>query len=208
MAKFSLVPRDARFNRLLDQAASTAHDAAQSLHGMLVSYPAKRELQLQRIRQLKHQGDDQLRGMVRLLSQTFVTPFDQRDLYALARAIDRVVDHTDEGAAMFDIYQVEAVTPTALAMTEQLVVATRELASAVAELDHPERIEVHGQRVHACEDAADELLRQGIREAFAAMWDEAAVIICWKDIYTQFEEAVDACEDAATVLEQIGVKHS
>ncbi len=36
----------------------------------------------------------------------------------------------------------------------------------------------------------------------------AAILICWKDIYTQLEEAIDSCERAASILEQVGVKNS
>ena len=57
-------------------------------------------------------------------------------------------------------------------------------------------------------DAGDELLRTGIKEVFAACYDEPAIIICWKDIYTQMEEAIDSCERAASILEQIAVKNS
>jgi uncharacterized protein Yka (UPF0111/DUF47 family) len=66
----------------------------------------------------------------------------------------------------------------------------------------------HWQNIHKLEDAGDELLRTGIKEVFAACYDEPAIIICWKDIYEQMEEAIDACERAASILEQIAVKNS
>ena len=48
------------------------------------------------------------------------------------------------------------------------------------------------------------------REAIAELFHSGAdplTIIRWKDIHEQLEEAVDACENAADVLEAILVKN-
>jgi uncharacterized protein Yka (UPF0111/DUF47 family) len=48
------------------------------------------------------------------------------------------------------------------------------------------------------------------REAIAELFRSGAdplTIIRWKDIHEQLEEAVDACENAADVLEAILVKN-
>ena len=149
-----------------------------------------------------------MREMVNELLATFVTPYDREDIYELAGTIDDVIDHIDEAASMFDIYQVEAVTNCVKGQADILVAATRELATALRHINEPARMEQHWHAIHKLEDAGDELLRSGIKEVFAACYDEPAIIICWKDIYTQLEEAIDACERAATVLEAVGVKNS
>jgi uncharacterized protein Yka (UPF0111/DUF47 family) len=69
-------------------------------------------------------------------------------------------------------------------------------------------MEHHWQIIHKLEDAGDELHRAGIKEVFAACYDEPAIIICWKDIYEKMEDAIDSCERAASILEQIAVKNS
>ena len=56
------------------------------------------------------------------------------------------------------------------------------------------------------EDEGDRLNREAVRELFASESDPL-VIIRWKDIHEQLEEAVDACENAADVLEAILVKN-
>jgi uncharacterized protein Yka (UPF0111/DUF47 family) len=60
--------------------------------------------------------------------------------------------------------------------------------------------------LRALEDEGDILVRDGIAELFRAS-DDPISIIRWKDIHERLEEAVDACENAADVLEAILVKN-
>src|SRR3989442_1099386 len=56
------------------------------------------------------------------------------------------------------------------------------------------------------EDEGDRIARAAISELFSGGVD-AISLIRWKDIHEQLEEAVDACENAADVLEAILVKN-
>ena len=56
------------------------------------------------------------------------------------------------------------------------------------------------------EDEGDRLARDAISDLFSGSTDPIA-LIRWKDIHEQLEEAVDACENAADVLEAILVKN-
>src|SRR5436190_1472283 len=56
------------------------------------------------------------------------------------------------------------------------------------------------------EDEGDRLSREAVADLFRSGKD-ALTIIRWKDIHEQLEEATDACENAADVLEAILVKN-
>lgn len=207
MCAFSLIPKNTTFDRLLVSLADVAGQTASSLQKMMLGYPDTHSM-VDEIKRLEHHGDRFMRELVNELTATFVTPYDREDIYELAKTIDDVIDNIDEAASMFEIYQVEAVTNCVKGQADILVAATQELAAALRHINEPTRMEHHWQNIHKLEDAGDELLRTGIKEVFAACYDEPAIIICWKDIYSQLEEAIDACERAATVLEQVGVKNS
>jgi uncharacterized protein len=204
---FSLVPKNTKFDSLLVQAGDIALQTAEAMQQMLGGYPDTAGM-VADIKALEHQGDKVMRELVSELTNTFVTPYDREDIYELAKHVDDIIDFVDEAASMFDIYQVEAVTNCVKGQADILVAATKELTTALRYINEPSHMEHHWQNIHKLEDAGDELLRTGIREVFAACYDEPAIIICWKDIYTQLEEAIDACEKAASVLEQVGVKNS
>jgi predicted phosphate transport protein (TIGR00153 family) len=207
MARFSLVPKNTKFDDLLVSAGDVAHKAAVALQKMVAGYPGTAHM-VAEIKQLEHAGDRIMRDMVGELLSTFVTPLDREDIYELAKCIDDVIDFIDEGASMFDTYQVEAVTSCVQGQADVLVAATKELQAALRGIGDPTGMQRHWQQIHTLEDQGDELLRAGVKEVFAACYEEPAIIICWKDIYTQFEEAIDACEKAATVLETVAVKNS
>lgn len=207
MARFSLVPRNTKFDTLLVSAGDVAAQTASVLQQMLANYPASADMMSQ-IKQLELQGDRIMRELVGELLDTFVTPIDREDIYELAKAIDDIIDFIDEGASMFDIYQVEAVTSCVKEQAEVLVAATTDLSTAIRHMHDPQTTKHHWATIHQLEDRGDELLRIGVKEVFAACYDEPAIIICWKDIYTQLEEAIDSCERAVTVLEAIAVKNS
>mgnify|MGYP001797422407 CR=1 FL=1 len=56
------------------------------------------------------------------------------------------------------------------------------------------------------EAGGDRIAREAVAELFRSGQDPLS-IIRWKDIYERLEEAVDACENAADVLEAIVVKN-
>lgn len=204
---FSLVPKNTKFDSLLVQGGDIAHQTASAMQRMLGGYPQTAGMTAE-IKALEHQGDRVMRSLVAELTATFVTPYDREDIYELAKYVDDVIDDCDEAASMFDIYQVEAVTNCVKGQADILVAATQELASALRYISEPARMEHHWQNIHKLEDAGDELHRNGIKEVFAACYDEPAIIICWKDIYEKMEDAIDSCERAASILEQIAVKNS
>ena len=62
------------------------------------------------------------------------------------------------------------------------------------------------RRIKDREHEGDRLVRDGVAELFRSGQD-AVSIIRWKDIHERLEDAVDACENAADVLEAILVKN-
>ena len=60
--------------------------------------------------------------------------------------------------------------------------------------------------VRELEDEGDRLSREAVADLFRSGRD-ALTIIRWKDIHEQIEEAIDACENVADVLEAILVKN-
>jgi uncharacterized protein len=60
--------------------------------------------------------------------------------------------------------------------------------------------------VNSLENEADRITRDAISYLFEQEKDPIAVIK-WKEIYENFEEGTDRCEDVANILERIALKH-
>jgi uncharacterized protein Yka (UPF0111/DUF47 family) len=135
-----------------------------------------------------------------------VTPFDRDDMYRLATAIDDVCDHIDEAVDNIDLYEVRDVPDSARQQAEVIHRAASRLHEAVDLLEGFRDSKRQLVALRELEDEGDRLSREAVAELFRS-GAEALTIIRWKDIHEQLEEAVDACENAADVLEAILVKN-
>jgi uncharacterized protein len=200
-----LTPQKREFFDLFTQASSNARDIARALVELLAEWPDNRE-KLRDIRELEHEGDRLTHAVINLLNRTFVTPFDRDDMYRLASVIDDVCDHIDEAADNIDAYEVRDVPDKARQQAEVIYRAASRLHEAVELLEGFKDSKRQLVALRELEDEGDHLSREAIADLFRSGADPLT-IIRWKDIHEQLEEAVDACENAADVLEAILVKN-
>jgi uncharacterized protein len=205
VARISLVPQNREFFRLLERASDNAVAISRRLVALLDEFPAN-GMQLLEVKELEHEGDRLTREVVDLLNRTFVTPFDRDDIYLLASAIDDVCDHVDEAAGNIVGYGVETIRPKAKEQAEVIVRSAEKLHEAVGRLDGFKDSSSQLHALRDLEDEGDRLNRDAVSELFSS-GEDPIVVIRWKDIHEQLEEAVDACENAADVLEAILVKN-
>jgi uncharacterized protein len=200
-----LTPQKREFFDLFTQASSNARAISHALVDLLDEWPEERG-KLRDIRELEHEGDRLTHEVINLLNRTFVTPFDRDDMYRLASVIDDVCDHVDEAADNIDAYEVRDVPQKAKQQAEVIYRAASRLHEAVERLEGFKDSQRQLAALRELEDEGDHLSREAIAELFGSGADPLT-IIRWKDIHEQLEEAVDACENAADVLEAILVKN-
>jgi predicted phosphate transport protein (TIGR00153 family) len=204
--RIRLTPQRREFFDLLASASSNAVDIARLLLELLERFPEDGAELVGRIKSHEHKGDDVTREVVRLLNRTFVTPFDRDDIYRLATALDDVCDFVDDAADHLDSYGVQAVPHYARDQADVILRAAVKLDEAVKRLDGFNDSTLQLQELQELEDEGDRLVRDGVAELFHSEADPIA-IIRWKDIHERLEDAIDACENAADVLEAILVKN-
>ena len=200
-----LTPQKREFFGLFNAASSNACDMAAALMELLAGWPESRA-KLRDIRELENEGDRLTHEVINLLNRTFVTPFDRDDMYRLASAIDDVCDYIDEAADNIDAYEVKTVPEKARQQAEVIHRAASRLHEAVQLLEGFKDSQRQLVALRELEDEGDRLAREAVAELFRADVDPLT-IIRWKDIHDQLEEAIDACENAADVLEAILVKN-
>ena len=137
----------------------------------------------------------------------FVTPIDREDIYALASALDDIVDYTEEVADYLGLYRIEAPFEQAQALARVLSQACHQLHEAMPRLRSFEDISTYTVEINRLENDGDRISR----EAMAALFDhgiDPMVVIRWKDIYERLESAIDSTETVANILEGIVIKNS
>src|SRR5438270_398470 len=191
------VPHDREFFDLFEEAGTNIVRAADLLDQMLRSFPDRRDLARDRI----------THDIIQRLNQTFVTPIDREDIYALASALDDIVDFTEEVADYLGLYKVEAPMEQSQRLAHVLLQASRAVADAIPRLRGFKDISHYTVEINRLENDGDRI----VREAVASLFDtgiDPMVVIRWKDLFERLEAAIDSTEKVANILEGIVIKNS
>jgi predicted phosphate transport protein (TIGR00153 family) len=208
MARLSQVfaPKDREFFDLFNEAADNIARAADLLDQMIAAWPDRKEL-ARDIVICEQEGDRITHDIIHRLNQTFVTPIDREDILALASALDDIVDFTEEVSDYLGLYRIEAPMEQSQRLAHILVQATRQITEAMPRMRGFQDISHYTVEINRLENDGDRVTREAMASLFEGGIDPM-VVIRWKDIYERLEEAIDACERVANLLEGIVIKNS
>jgi uncharacterized protein len=206
VARFSLLPRDRTFFDLFIQAGQNSVRAAKLLDEMMNTWPESGD-RLQEIVDAEQEGDRITHDIVQRLNSTFVTPIDREDIYNLATQMDDIVDYAEEAADFLGLYKIEAPMEQAGALTKVLVASCEQLAMGLENLPSFKDLDKYWIEIHRLENDGDRISRDAVASLFSNGIDPM-VVIRWKDMFAVLEEAIDATETAAQILEGIVIKNS
>jgi predicted phosphate transport protein (TIGR00153 family) len=206
LARFSLLPRDRTFFDLFIEAGQNTVHAATLLDQMMNSWPEEAGVSAE-ILQAEQEGDRITHDIIKRLNTTFVTPIDREDIYGLATQMDDIVDFTEEAADLLGLYKIEAPMEQAGALTKVLVGACEQLAAGLEHLRDFKDLDKYWIEIHRLENEGDRISRDAVASLFSNGIDPM-VVIRWKDMFAVLENAIDATETAAQILEGIVIKNS
>lgn len=204
--RLSLLPRDRTFFDLFIEAGKNTVKAARLLDQMMGSWPDDSGLSRQ-IVDAEQEGDRITHDIIKRLNTTFVTPIDREDIYGLATQMDDIVDYTEEAADLLGLYKIEAPMSQAQALTKVLVAACEQLAEGLEHLPGFKELDKYWIEIHRLENDGDRISRDAVASLFSNGIDPM-VVIRWKDMFAVLENAIDATETAAQILEGIVIKNS
>jgi predicted phosphate transport protein (TIGR00153 family) len=201
-----IAPRDREFFDLFEEAGANILRAAALLEEMLRDFPERNEL-ARDILICEQEGDRITHEILRRLNQMTVTPLDREDIHELAAALDDVVDYTEEVADYLGLYKIEAPMDQAQELARVLHQSARQIAEAMPRLRGFQDLSHYTVEINRLENDGDRITR----EALASLFDngiDPMVVIRWKDIFERLEEAIDATEHVANILEGVVIKNS
>jgi uncharacterized protein len=208
MARLSAIfaPKEREFFDLFEEAGANIVRAAELLERMLDRWPDHGEL-ARDVVVCEQEGDRITHDIIQRLNQTFVTPIDREDIYALASALDDIVDFIEEVADFLGLYRIEAPMEQAQEMARVLHEAARQISGAMPRLRSFRDIHHYTVEVNRLENDGDRILREALASLFERGIDPM-MVIRWKDIFERLEDAIDATEKTANILEGIVIKNT
>jgi uncharacterized protein Yka (UPF0111/DUF47 family) len=199
-------PVDTAFYDLFTQAAQHLVVGAELLAEML-SDTADHEDVARRMREAEHAADETTHALIRKVNTTFVTPIDREDIYALGSGLDDVMDLMDEVVDLILLYEVRHL-PAELSTQVDLIQRCAELtAAAMPQLQKNKSLDEYWIEINRLENAGDKNHRRTLALLFSGEFKTIEVLKL-KDIVEVLEEAIDAFEKVANIVEQIAVKES
>jgi len=202
------MPKEERFFGLFDDLAKSVSLGADLLAQLVNDHSQTAELRRQ-IEETEHAGDHIIHEIANRLNRSFITPFDHEDIHNLAGRLDDILDNILATADRMHLYEAGAPTPEMAKLAEALAQATKVVEAGVhglRDMKNAKHILRDCIEIHRLENLADDASRIALAKAFAS--GDALYALKWKEIYDHIEVAIDTCENVATIIEGIVVKHT
>lgn len=154
-------------------------------------------------------GDKLIHELIVELNKAFLTPIEREDILALAIKLDDILDGMENTIAHFEMYSFTEVNDQMRQFLKYITLSTDETVKAMESLNRKDLV---GMRQHAIlikdyERECDEIFRSSIKQLFLTEKDPIRLII-FKDIYEQFEEIADFCQNVANTIESIIMRNA
>ena len=204
----TLFPKQIDFFEVFDRISENITKAAGLLVDFVVHFDDI-EKRTKEIHEAEKEGDILTHEIMRQLNQTFITPIDREDLYALASRLDDVLDLIWGAVDRMMLFKIKEMMPKAVSMSKDLLLTTEVMQKAIHKLrkKHYSHVQEYCIEINRLENRIDRDFKEALAQLFDEMTDPI-LLIKWKEIYEHLEDASDKCEDVANVIEGIVLKNA
>ncbi len=203
-----LVPKEEKFFDHFEQLADKIEKGGQLFLDILDNYEHS-EAKVSTLKEIEHEADKITHQIYAKMHQTFLTPLDREDIYALANKMDSILDIIEASAVRLYLYKVKSPVNEIkeLALTlEKAIALVKVIVHALRNKKNSEMAIKTCVEINTLENEGDYILRQAIARLFEREKD-AVELLKQKEILERVEEGLDTCEDVSNIVEGIILKH-
>jgi len=154
---------------------------------------------------LEEKGDTITHQIYLNLGKVYFTPFNKKDMYVLASAMDDIADQIQETASRIQLYDIDTIKPAIKEMAAYVLNAIREiekLAKSLHDVKNIDEMYIACKEVKKNEHQIDLIYYKALAELFSNEKD-AIVLLKYKDIFYSLETAANKCKNTADAIETI-----
>jgi uncharacterized protein len=202
------LPRETSFFDFFEQHAALTIEGTKEFLSM-VTTGANVAAKCRRISDIEHETDTITHRCVEALHKTFITPIDRDSIHRLITRMDDVMDYVEAAAERIELYEISTMTSDVRDLSDVLHRSAQQVEAAIRELrnlkdtQHTLKLCIDINRL---ENEADAILRRSVARLFKEERDPI-MVIKWKEIYENLENASDRCEDVANIIEGVILEH-
>jgi uncharacterized protein len=203
------LPKETSFFDFFEQHAALTVEGAKEFLS-LVTTGANIEAKCRRISDIEHETDVITHRCVEALHKSFITPIDRDSIHRLITRMDDIMDYVEAAAERIGLYELTVMTSDVRDLADVLHRATVDVEKCARSLrdlkDHQATLKLCID-VNRLENEADAILRRSVAKLFKEEKDPI-MVIKWKEIYENLENATDRCEDVANIIEGVILEHA
>ncbi|MDX1415922.1 MAG: DUF47 family protein [Candidatus Promineifilaceae bacterium] len=200
-------PPQTNFQELLVKQGEYAIASVEALQNFLKKPGEKRSV---KARETEKAADEVQRILIHELEDSFVTPLDREDIFALSRAIDNFIDYVYDTVSELEIFQLtpnehmQQITSILLEMATEIHLTMQRL------VDHPRVANEHARRIKSLENHVERAYRESLAELFSGPEDTHHIMEMLKarEVLRHMSNASDQGDRAADIVLDIGIKWS
>lgn len=196
-----IFPKESNFYKMLSDQASKTLEGIEALGAFVQK---QNQENANRVKGIEREADELRRILVEELHQTFVTPMDREDIFALSRTIDDIVDYANSTVDEMEIYEVSS-DEYLREMVEILLKAAREISDAVKILEaYPNVAMEHAVAAKSYENAMEKAYHTALAHLFKKT--DTVYMLKMREIYRHLSNAADRSDEAANIICSIVMK--
>lgn len=171
----------------------------------------KADQKVKEINVIEHEADKINDKIIDKLNQTFITPIDREDIYAIANGLDDGVDLLQGTLQRIVIYHTGEAREGTIRLTKLLIESTEKIIRSLELLKeiskNQEELLKLTSEVGKLESEGDHIFRSELAYLFAQVKDPIE-LIKWKDLLEDLEDTLDHCEKLAGLLRGVVMKYA
>jgi uncharacterized protein len=203
------LPRETSFFDFFEQHATLTIEGVKEFLS-LVTTGANIEPKCRRISDIEHETDVITHRCVEALHKTFITPIDRDSIHRLITRMDDIMDYVEAAAERIELYELTNMTNDVRDLADVLyrtVLQVEQAVRGLRNLKDPHATIKLCIDINRLENEADAILRRSVARLFKEEKDPI-IVIKWKEIYENLENATDRCEDVANIIEGVILEHA
>jgi predicted phosphate transport protein (TIGR00153 family) len=203
------IPRETSFFDFFEQHAGLTIEGTKELLS-LVTTGANIATKCRRISDIEHETDTITHRCVEALHKTFITPIDRESIHRLITRMDDIMDYVEAAAERIELYELTTMTADSRDLADVLHRSALQVEAAVRglrTLKDPQGTLKLCIDINRLENECDAILRRSVAKLFKEEKDPI-LVIKWKEIYENLENASDRCEDVANIIEGVILEHA
>lgn len=186
-------------------------ESAEILNNALKDYNNESLLEnINKVHTLENNSDDIVHGIRNYLIKDFLPPIDREYISLIGNRLDDIEDEIDEILINFNILNINDIKEDTYEFGELLIKCCLIVKELIINLKNFKKINVLQEKtieLNKLEEDGDRVFEKAMKNLYRNE-DNAIEIIKWTAIYKCFEDAFDACEHIADVIEDTILENS